>query len=415
MQFFYNIGIQLMTLGIRIAALFSHKARLWCRGRKGIFRDMASRIDPNAPTAWFHAASLGEFEQGRPVIDAFRQQHPEYKILITFFSPSGYEVRKNFAGADYIFYLPADTPRNARRFMKIVQPRVAVFIKYEFWANYLRLLRKSNARVFIISAVFFKESIFFKPWGGFYRRLLGCFDRIFVQDKKSVELLEKIGIHTAAAAGDTRFDRVYSIASQAREIPEIAVFATSCKKVLVAGSTWSPDEELLLELVRKHADMKFIIAPHEIEPERIDRFIAAARRPALRYTQLTPASDLAGAEILVIDTIGILSSVYRYGHLAYIGGGFGVGIHNILEAATYGLPLVFGPNYEKFKEARNLVALGGAVSINGGEQLEAWLRLLDNSVEYDSAAATCRDYVKNNRGATEIIMHSVAESLPSAP
>ncbi|MDR2936661.1 MAG: 3-deoxy-D-manno-octulosonic acid transferase, partial [Rikenellaceae bacterium] len=346
MRFFYNIGIEAMVLGIRIAMPFSRKARLWCRGRKGVFRDMASRIDPSVPTAWFHAASLGEFEQGRPVIDAFRKAYPAYKILITFFSPSGYEVRKDFAGADYVFYLPADTPRNVRQFLRIVRPRVAMFIKYEFWANYLRLLRKSDARVYIISAIFRKDSVFFKPWGSFYRRLPDCFDQIFVQDKESVGLLEKIGIRNVTVAGDTRFDRVYSIASQAREIPEIAAFAASGGKVLVAGSTWPPDEELLLELAHKYTDLKFIIAPHEIESERIDRFIAAARRPALRYSQLTPESDLAGAGILFIDTIGMLSSVYGYGHLAYIGGGFGAGIHNILEAATYGLPLVFGPNYE---------------------------------------------------------------------
>lgn len=389
---------------MRGVAWSSPKAKQWVEGRRGIFGRMAEAIDPNAPIAWFHAASLGEFEQGRPVIERFRELHPEFKILLTFFSPSGYEVRKNYAGADYIFYLPTDTPRHVRRFMKIVRPRVAYFIKYEFWVNYLLALQRAGVPTYIFSTIFRPGQSFFRWHGGLMRRALRTFDRIFVQNEESKALLEGIGINRVTLAGDTRFDRVYAIARGAREVPEVAQFAEGAE-VLIAGSTWPPDEQLLLELIERNPTLKLIIAPHEIDSARIEKFIARTTAQCLRFTQLDPKSDLRSARVLFIDTIGLLSSLYRYGRWGYIGGGFGTGIHNTLEAATFGLPLAFGPKYDKFQEAKDLIALGGACSIDGFEPLAAWLdRLRGDAMLFDAASGACRDYVEQHVGATELIL-----------
>lgn len=408
MKILYNLGVYLMTWGIRLAAPFNSKARLWVQGRRGLFTRLQTAIDPTAPLIWFHAASLGEFEQGRPVIEAFRNTHPDYKILLTFFSPSGYEIRKNYNGADYIFYLPSDTPRNVRRFMKIVRPRIAVFIKYEFWVNYLCALQRHGTRTFIISAIFRPEQSFFRWYGGLMRRVLRVFEHLFVQNETSKSLLAGIGIDRVTVTGDTRFDRVYAIAQAAQELPAVARFAAD-NRVLVAGSTWPPDEELLLSLMHDAAGgIKFIIAPHEIEDARIRKMIAQSGLPALRYTELDTSSDLENARLLMIDTIGILSSVYRYGHWAYIGGGFGAGIHNILEAATFGLPLAFGPRYEKFQEARELIQQGGARSIATSKELLDWFHSLnDNTQAYDRNHRICQEYVLSHKGATEQIMRKL--------
>lgn len=405
MRLLYNLAVGLMALGIRLAAPFNAKARLWVRGRRRIFHRLKEAVDPSAPLIWFHAASLGEFEQGRPVIEAFRSAHPGHKILVTFYSPSGYEIRKNYPGADYIFYLPADTPGNVRRFMRIVRPSIAVFIKYEFWVNYLLALQRSGAKSFVISAIFRPSQSFFRPWGGLMRRALGTFEHIFVQNEASKELLATIGINRVSVTGDTRFDRVYTIAQAAQQLPPVARFAAG-SRVLVAGSTWPADEELLLQLMREAPDgTKFIVAPHEIEETRIRKMIAAYPGSALRYTELTPGSDLEGASLLVIDTIGILSSVYRYGRWSYIGGGFGVGIHNTLEAATFGLPLAFGPRYEKFQEARELIEAGGARSVAEPEELFDWFRSLSTDEQrYEQSRRACREYVLAHKGATEQIM-----------
>ncbi len=412
MRIFYNLAVQLMALGIRLAAAFNPKARLWVEGRRDIFRRMKEKIDSSAPLIWFHAASLGEFEQGRPVIEAFRQAHPDYKILVTFYSPSGYEIRKNYAGADYIFYLPSDTPSHVRQFMSIVRPRIAVFIKYEFWVNYLLALKKAGVHTYLISAIFRPEQAFFRWYGSLMRRALGAFDAMFVQNETSKTLLAGIGLHNVSVTGDTRFDRVYTIAQSAKELPAVARFAAG-HRVLVAGSTWPPDEELLLKLIRDaEPGTKFIIAPHEIEENRIQKMVAQCSARALRYTELNAESDLEGASVLIIDTIGILSSVYRYGHWAYIGGGFGVGIHNILEAATFGLPLAFGPRYEKFQEARELIQAGGARSIATFEELFDWFqRLNTDSERYTACSTTCRDYVLTHKGATEQIMQRIDQDL----
>jgi len=397
-----------MVLAIRLASLFNRKAKLWIQGRKGIFKRLRETIDPNADIAWFHAASLGEFEQGRPVIEAFRQKYPHYKILLTFFSPSGYEYRKNYPGADYIFYLPIDTSRNARRFVEITHPKIAVFIKYEFWSNYLRFLHQNGTRIFSISAIFRRKSGFFsKLYGRRYRRLLDYFEHIFVQNEISRRRLHVVGIDNVTVAGDTRFDRVYDIAMQAKVIPLLESFASDGKPVFIAGSTWPADEELIIELMNQSPKTKFVIAPHEIHEDRIEKLIHSTKRKAIRYTKQAPDADISSAEILIIDTIGVLSSAYRYGRYAYIGGGFGVGIHNTLEAATFGLPLSFGPNYKKFQEAVDLISMGGATSIITFNELQNWfISLRDDETEYNLASERCREYIEKGRGATDIILSS---------
>lgn len=394
-----------MDAGIRCAAPFNSKARLWKDGRRRLF-DKLKALGSHR-VAWFHAASLGEFEQGRPVIEAFRKARPEYKILVTFFSPSGYEIRKNYSGADCICYLPTDTPKNVRRFMQIVHPEIAVFIKYEFWYNYLTAMQKAGTRLYLISAIFRKEQIFFKPYGGLFRRALEAFTHLFVQDENSKQLLHEIGIDAVSIAGDTRFDRVFTIASKAKNLPEIERFAQNMP-VFIAGSTWPPDEELLLALIERYPSVKFIIAPHEIHASRIEKLRTAIHRPSLRYTELTPESDLAHAEVLFIDTIGLLSSVYRYGTWGYIGGGFGAGIHNTLEAATFGLPLAFGPRYEAFKEAKELIAAGGAKSISTADELIQWFDPLFQSPEATQRTGDiCRQYVIKHKGATQQIIDEI--------
>lgn len=394
-----------MDAGIRCAAPFNSKARLWKDGRRRLF-DKLKALGSHR-VAWFHAASLGEFEQGRPVIEAFRKARPEYKILVTFFSPSGYEIRKNYSGADCICYLPTDTPKNVRRFMQIVHPEIAVFIKYEFWYNYLTAMQKAGTRLYLISAIFRKEQIFFKPYGGLFRRALEAFTHLFVQDENSKQLLHEIGIDAVSIAGDTRFDRVFTIASNAKNLPEIERFAQNMP-VFIAGSTWPPDEELLLALIERYPSVKFIIAPHEIHASRIEKLRTTIHRPSLRYTKLTPESDLAHAEVLFIDTIGLLSSVYRYGTWGYIGGGFGAGIHNTLEAATFGLPLAFGPRYEAFKEAKELIAAGGAKSISTADELIQWFDPLFQSPEATQRTGDiCRQYVIKHKGATQQIIDEI--------
>jgi 3-deoxy-D-manno-octulosonic-acid transferase len=406
MNFLYNLAMCGMSLVFSLAAPFNRKARLWRQGRRRIFQRLREAIDPEADIAWFHAASLGEFEQGRPVIEAFRKKYPSYQILLTFFSPSGYEIRKNYAGADYIFYLPVDTSWNARRFVRIVRPKIAIFIKYEFWRNYLRTLHRGGTRIFCISALFRPDSAFFNPvYGGWYRKLLGYFEHIFVQNDDSRDRLAQVGATHVTVAGDTRFDRVWAIARQARELPPLESFASDGRPVFIAGSTWPPDEELLVRLIDASPEAKFIIAPHEIHEERIQKLIESISRPAFRYTRLTPDTDLSRVDVLILDTIGILSSAYRYGCYGYIGGGFGVGIHNTLEAAVFGLPLAFGPNYTKFQEARDLIDLGGARSISDYRELGGWYTgLREDAAARKKASDACRTYVEQGRGATEIIL-----------
>lgn len=403
MAFLYNIGIRTYTLAIRLASPFNEKAALWIKGRKNIQKKISTVNKGSHRLVWFHAASLGEFEQGRPVMEALKKEQPDTRILLTFFSPSGYEIRKNYAGADYIYYLPADTPRNARHFIESVQPDAAVFVKYEYWYNYLNQLNKRHIPTYLISAIFRKEQPFFKTWGGLHRKMLHFFTRMFIQDEESARLLSSIGIQAFEQTGDTRFDRVKQIADTAQDIDKVAHFLNGAPAV-VCGSTWPPDEELLLDYInRDNTDFKWIIAPHEIGENHIRTILGKCQKKVIRYTQ-----DEAGetdAKVLIIDCIGLLSSIYRYGKIAYIGGGFGVGIHNTLEAAVYGIPVIFGPRYQKFNEAVRLIQQGGAFNIHNKTELDELLdSLLQDQAITETAGRQALAYVNSQLGATAIIM-----------
>ena len=401
----YNILISLYARCISLAGRWYPKAQLWSEGRKGLFERMEQAIKPEDRIVWVHTASLGEFEQGRPVIEKIRARYPEYKILLTFFSPSGYEIRKNFQGADYIFYLPADTAQNARRFLDIAHPEVAIFVKYEFWLNLLAELRKRKINSYIISSIFRHDSVFFRWYGSMWRKALRSFKTIFVQNEESKKLLSEIGIENVIIAGDSRFDRVAEIARQAKKIDLIDRFRGGAR-LFVAGSTWGPDEEILLPLINENPDIKFVVAPHEMDESRIEHLVREVKGGAVRYTQL-PA-DFTDAQVLVLDTVGLLSRVYGSAEWAYIGGGFGVGIHNTLEAAVYGMPVAFGPKYRKFKEACDLISLGAGRSVVSAEELKAWFEELKSDNDYLARlSALAKVYVNQHRGVTERVVKTI--------
>ena len=402
---FYNTGIFVFQRLLQLAAPLNPKARQWIEGR----RDWASKLrnylaDNKSSVAWFHAASLGEFEQGRPVIEAFRKQYPDHKILLTFFSPSGYEVRKNYDGADYILYLPADTPANARQFIALVKPHIAFFIKYEFWYNYLQELKKAAIPIISFSAIFRPNQLFFKSYGGFYRSMLHNFDHILVQNQESVELLNSIGITAVTLAGDTRFDRVAQVASAKKNIPIAHAFKAG-KPLLVVGSAWPEDMAVLIPFLNTFDKaLKVIIAPHEIHDDEIERWRAQLTKPSVRFSQANETS-VTQANTLFIDNVGMLSSLYQYGEFAYIGGAFKQGLHNILEAATFGMPLFFGPEYSKFQEAIDLVNEGAAFPVsNTAELVETFIKLY---ADPSKAAHTSSKYVQRNVGATAKVMNVV--------
>lgn len=400
----YNIGIFLYYIVVAIVSLWNKKAKQWIDGRKDIFKRMAQAISAEDKVVWIHAASLGEFEQGRPVIEKIRAEHSEYKILVTFYSPSGYEIRKNYGGADYIFYLPIDTPRNARKFLDIAHPEVAIIVKYEFWLNLLAELKRRGIRTFLISAIFRRNSIFFRNYGSIWRQALDSFEQMFVQNEESKELLHGIGFDNVVVAGDTRFDRVAEIARNVKAVPMVERFKGE-DRLFVAGSTWGPDEDILQTLINDNPQIKFVVAPHEMDNSRIEKIIAQTKAGAVRYTCCNAESDFSQTQVLILDTIGILSSVYGYATWSYIGGGFGVGIHNTLEAATFGLPIAFGPNYQKFKEARDMVALGAATKVESAEDLAEWFApLRDDHAALQRAGSAAKSYTQKNQGATSLIM-----------
>lgn len=406
-MFLYNISIVLYYIVVAFVSLWNKKAKQWIVGRKDIFKRMAEVISPEDKVVWIHAASLGEFEQGRPVIEKIREQQPEYKILVTFYSPSGYEIRKNYAGADYIFYLPIDTPGNAKKFLDVAHPEIAIIVKYEFWLNLLSELKHRGVRTYLISAIFRRNSIFFRSYGSIWRQALDSFEQMFVQNEESKELLHEIGFDNVVVAGDTRFDRVAEIARNVKKVPIVERFKGD-SPLFVAGSTWGPDEEILQTLINDNPQIKFVVAPHEMENSRIERIIAQTKGGAVRYTQCNEVSDFSKTQVLILDTIGILSSVYGYATWSYIGGGFGVGIHNTLEAATFGLPIAFGPNYQKFKEARDMVALGAATKVESAEDLSAWFApLRDDKSALQRAGSAAKSYTQRNQGATSLIMKIV--------
>ncbi len=408
MRLIYSLSVRCYGLIIRVAAIFNVKARQWIDGRRGIFDRLESAlelVDRNQNAiVWFHVSSLGEFEQGRPVIEAFRKRWPAKKILLTFFSPSGYELRKNYDQADFIFYLPLDVPANSRRFLEIVRPEMVFFVKYDFWFNYMETIHDRHIPLYFISAIFRKNQYFFKWYGHWFRNHLRHVTRFFVQNTESEELLKLAGIVKVTLTGDTRFDRVYAIASRQISMPLIEKFVAG-RQVFIMGSSWEPDELKCIPLIKhRELNLKYIIAPHDTSPARVRFILDQLGRPAVCYSGLNE-ENAGTADILIIDSIGILSQLYRYATVAFIGGGFGGGIHNIQEPVTFGVPVFFGPNYHKFKEARDLVTLGGAFSVSSSEELLEKVReIAGNSQEHQRLSAICINYVAENRGATEKII-----------
>lgn len=400
---FYNLAMYFLQLFIMALAPFKEKMRKRREGEKAVWAALA-KADKSSEYVWFHAASLGEFEQGRPIIEALRKAEPTQKILLTFFSPSGYEICKNYDGADLICYLPVDTRRNAKRFLRSIRLKKVIFIKYEFWRNFLFRLHREKIPVYLVSAIFREKQAFFCPWLKPHRNVLNYFEHFFVQDENSKKLLESVGFQNVTISGDTRFDRVRSIANLSKTLPEVEKFVAGEKSVLVAGSSWEKDEAFLLRYFHERENVKLIIAPHEINSHRLERLCAHISRNFVLLSQATD-EKLAAADCLIIDGFGLLSSVYKYGKIAYIGGGFGAGIHNTLEAAVWGMPVVFGWNYQKFKEARELISCGAAFSFSTYEELEERLDLLiDDSL---AAASQAKNYVEKHSGATAIIMKEV--------
>lgn len=408
MKFIYSVSIFLYSLLIRLAAPFSLKAKQISKGRAEVFAGLKTEINHVRPIIWLHCASLGEFEQGRPLIEAIRKRHPEYQIFLTFFSPSGYEIRKNYELADYIFYLPPDTKRNARKLIDLVRPEKVFFIKYEFWFHYISELKKRQIPLYLVSAIFRADQHFFKkrPSGKWYRKMLFGVSHFFVQDDASVELLGSLGIRNVSKTGDTRFDRVAEIALRGKSFPLVEKFKGN-SLLVVAGSTWKPDEELLIRYIHTHPETKFIIAPHETKQGNIERLINLLKSDVICYTE---ASDEAvmNRQVMIVDTIGILSSLYKYADLAYIGGGFSSGIHNTLEAAIFGMPILFGPDYRKFNEATTMVKLEIAFPVEDFESLETVLdSLLEDAQKRSAISEKCVEFTNQNLGATNLILERV--------
>jgi len=412
LKLLYDIGLRAYAAGLALVAPFNEKAKLMRQGRVRQFGKLREAMQGNqAPVVWFHCASLGEFEQGRPVMEAFRKAFPKYKILLTFFSPSGYEVRKNYGGADCIFYLPLDNAGNARHFLDLVQPKLAMFVKYEFWHYYLQALRQRQVPVLSVSAIFRADQVFFKPYGKFNRAILRNFTHIYTQNQSSLELLQSIGITNASIAGDTRFDRVLQTAASVKSIPLVEAFAAE-RPVFIAGSSWPADTEVLVPLIEKYKQsIKFIIAPHEVHESNISQLVQSLDADAMRFSEAN-AAEVNKYNVLVIDNIGMLSSLYRYGAYAYIGGAFGKGLHNTLEAAVFGLPLFFGPAYDKFQEAKDLVALGCAFPVSGSAALlQAFERVHHTPGLRQSIADEEKRYVQQQAGATAKIMADIQRLL----
>ena len=416
----YNIVIYFVLWGIAIASLFNEKVRKMWRGEREAFRILKQKVDPNAKYIWFHAASLGEFEQGRPLMERIRKEYPQYKILLTFYSPSGYEVRKNYEGADIICYMPVDTRLNAIRFLRLVRPVMAFFIKYEFWSNFLHILKHRNIPTYSVSSIFREDQVFFKWYGRSYAGVLKCFTRFFVQNEESKRLLEGIGIKDVDVVGDTRFDRVLQIKEAAKQLPICEAFRTGVAssqfadvphtdfKVFIAGSSWPPDENIFIPFFNEHKDWRLLIAPHVIAEEHLKLILSLIKdKKVVRYTQTTP-EEAAEADVLIIDCFGLLSSMYNYGDVAYIGGGFGVGIHNTLEAAVWNMPVIFGPNNKKFQEAQGLLKSGGGFEINTYEDFSGLMNsLMNDEVFLKQAGDKAGAFVAHLAGATDKVLASV--------
>lgn len=418
----YNLIIYLYQLGVIVTSLFSEKVRKMWRGERNAVSYLRQHVDPQARYVWFHAASLGEFEQGRPLMEQLRREHPEYKILLTFFSPSGYEVRKNYEGADLICYLPLDTITNARSFLRTIRPVMAFFIKYEFWFNYLHILKHRGVPVYSVSSIFRPDQVFFRWYGRQYGRVLKCFTHFYVQNDVSRELLAQIGINNVSVVGDTRFDRVLQIKEAAKQLPVVDAFIgkssqkePSSLRTFVAGSSWQPDEEIFIPWFNEHTDWKLIIAPHVIGEDHLQQIVKLLEdRKVVRYSSLNQqdnpdALEQAGhADVLIIDCFGLLSSIYRYADVSYVGGGFGVGIHNTLEAAVWDVPVIFGPNNERFMEAQGLKACGGGLEIQNADDFRRIMQqFIDAPASIAEKGRQSGDYVQQMTGATQKILSDV--------
>lgn len=396
-------------IGVAIASLFNKKVKKMWAGERQAVKVLKEKVDPEARYIWFHAASLGEFEQGRPLIEHLRETHPEYKILLTFFSPSGYEVRKNYEGADIICYLPLDTIRNARRFLRAVKPVMAFFIKYEFWYNYLHILQHRGVPTYSVSSIFRPDQIFFQWYGRQYGRVLKCFTHFFVQNMESKALLAKLGITDVDVVGDTRFDRVLQIKEASKQLPIVEQFTAHAQKVFVAGSSWLPDEEIFIKYFDIHKDWKLIIAPHVISDEHLSQIFELLKgRRVVRYTEATE-ENAKDAEVLIIDCFGLLSSIYHYGTVSYVGGGFGVGIHNVLEAAVWDIPVVFGPNNKHFQEAQGLMLVQGGFEISDYQSFRDLMMRFETDASFlQNAGENAGAFVKSRAGATAKVMENVS-------
>ena len=396
-------------IGVAIASLFNKKVKKMWAGERQAVKVLKEKVDPEARYIWFHAASLGEFEQGRPLIEHLRETHPEYKILLTFFSPSGYEVRKNYEGADIICYLPLDTIRNARRFLRAVKPVMAFFIKYEFWYNYLHILQHRGVPTYSVSSIFRPDQIFFQWYGRQYGRVLKCFTHFFVQNMESKALLAKLEITDVDVVGDTRFDRVLQIKEASKQLPIVEQFTAHAQKVFVAGSSWLPDEEIFVKYFDIHKDWKLIIAPHVISDEHLSQIFELLKgRRVVRYTEATE-ENVKDAEVLIIDCFGLLSSIYHYGTVSYVGGGFGVGIHNVLEAAVWDIPVVFGPNNKHFQEAQGLMLVQGGFEINDYQSFRDLMMRFETDASFlQNAGENAGAFVKSRAGATAKVMENVS-------
>lgn len=406
----YELFIILYNIGVWVASFFSKKVRTMWKGEHRTFRVLREKIDPNAMYIWFHAASLGEFEQGRPIMEAIRREHPGYKILLTFFSPSGYEVRKNYDGADVVVYLPIDTKRNARRFLRLTNPVMAFFIKYEFWSNYLHILKERHVPTFSVSSIFRPNQIFFRAYGKGYGKVLDCFTHFFVQNEESRDLLKSIGIDCVSVTGDTRFDRVLQIRDAGKSLPIVENFvggtAEDRPRVFIAGSSWPPDEDIFIRYFNEHRDWKLIIAPHVIGDDHMKQILGKLERKTVRYTEAT-TENVVGAECLIIDCFGLLSSIYRYADVTYVGGGFGVGIHNVLEAAVWRKPVIFGPNNKNFQEAQGLLKAGGGFEITSYDDFVGVMRKLADDKALEQSRERAGGFVESLAGATRQIMKEV--------
>lgn len=423
----YNILMHLYELAVVIYSFFNSKVRKMWKGELCAVKTLQEKVDPDAKYIWFHAASLGEFEQGRPLIEHIRHDYPQYKILLTFFSPSGYEVRKNYEGADIITYLPIDTVINARRFLRAVRPVMAFFIKYEFWYNYLHILRYRNVPVYSVSSIFRPSQIFFQWYGREYTHVLKCITRFYVQNDESQRLLAKIGINDVEVVGDTRFDRVMQIKEASKQLPIVASFVSSnphhpspatqtqspntqhpSSNVFVAGSSWPPDEEIFIDYFNRRKDWKLIIAPHVVTENHINQIVSIIKdKKVVRYTK-TNEAEAADADVLIIDCYGLLSSIYHYGNVAYVGGGFGVGIHNVLEAAVWNIPVIFGPNNKRFDEAQGLLAVKGGFEISSFDEFDNIMDSFVADTNYITQCGTAAgEYVRRLTGATAKILSSI--------